>query len=205
MTRVLLIRHAEHDALGRYLAGVRGGLTLNAAGRARLPALVAALHDIPLAAVVSSPLERTRETAGPVARDHGLPMELNDAFLEFDVGEWTGRPFATLVETEEWQRFNRVRSLTAAPGGELMLGVQDRAVNALLDLRARYPSGIVAVFAHGDVIRAVLLYLLGMPIDFLHRLEISPARISIVELDEDSVVVLQVNGETATASTIPAL
>jgi broad specificity phosphatase PhoE len=75
-----------------------------------------------------------------------------------------------------------------------MLAVQYRAVAALLDLARRYPAGTMAVVSHGDVIRAALLFFLGMPIDFVHRLEVSPASVSIVELSETAVRVVQVNG-----------
>jgi probable phosphoglycerate mutase len=196
VTRFLLIRHAQHDAIGQYLAGQAPGLHLNEEGRRQVSALVALLHDVALAGVVSSPLERTRETAEPIARDHGLDVAIADDVIEFGVGDWTGRRFADLDDTDRWRRFNDLRSLTRPPAGELMLEVQARAVAAILRLRDRYPSGTVAVVFHGDVIRAVLLHLLGMPIDFLHRLEISPARISIVEMDADGVRILQVNGGT---------
>ena len=78
-----------------------------------------------------------------------------------------------------------------------MLDVQRRAVGALLDLQRRHPHGIVAVVSHGDVIRAILLFVLGMPIDFYWRLDVQPARISVVELSEGVPRVLLVNGDNA--------
>jgi len=78
-----------------------------------------------------------------------------------------------------------------------MLDVQHRSVSALLDLRTRHPEGIVAIVSHGDVIRAMLLFALGMPIDFYHRLEVLPARISIIEVSAEPPRVLQVNGDNA--------
>jgi broad specificity phosphatase PhoE len=196
VTRFVLIRHAQHDAIGRYLSGQAPGLHLNDEGRRQVAALVASLHDVPLDVVVSSPLERTRETAEPIAVDHGLDLVLLGDVIEFGVGEWTGTPFGELDRLDAWRRFNDVRSLTRPPGGELMLEVQARAVAGLLRLAERYPSRTVAVVFHGDVIRAALLFFLGMPIDFLHRLEISPAGITVVELAPDAVRVLQVNGDT---------
>ncbi len=80
-----------------------------------------------------------------------------------------------------------------------MLEVQGRAMAALMSLAARFPDQTIAAISHGDVIRSVLLYLLGMPLDFVHRLEVAPARISIVQLYPDAARVLQVNGDTATA------
>jgi broad specificity phosphatase PhoE len=196
VTRFLLIRHANHDAIGRYLAGQRAGLMLNESGRAQVEALVATLHEVPIDAVASSPLERTMQTAEPIARDHGLNVCAMPDLLEFDVGEWTGRTFAELDPTPEWRRFNAFRSATGAPAGETMLDVQHRAVRGLFELRRRHAAGTVAVVFHGDVIRAVLLYLLGMAVDMFQRIEISPARISVVELGDDHVRVLQVNGDS---------
>ena len=89
-----------------------------------------------------------------------------------------------------------MRSVTPAPGGELLIEVQLRALRALLDLRERHDGGHVAVVSHGDVIRGVLMYLLGMPIDFVHRVDIAPARISIVDLSADAPRVLLVNGDS---------
>ena len=153
---------------------------------------------MPLTAVVSSPLERTRETADPVAADHGLDVIVDPSFIEFDTGEWTGRMFAYLAVNDLWRRFNAVRSLTRIPGGELMIEVQHRAVTRLLALRQQFPSGAVMIVSHGDVLRSLLMYALGIPIDFYQRLDPSPARISIVDIADDSARVLQVNGDTAT-------
>jgi probable phosphoglycerate mutase len=198
LTRFLLIRHADHAAIGHYLAGRAPGLHLSELGRRQVDVLVAALRGIPLSAVVSSPLERTCETAEPISRDHALKLTIVDDVTEFEVGEWTGRQFTDLDRDPAWPRFNELRSVTRPPSGELMLEVQARSIAAILRLCEQYPGGTVAVVFHGDVIRAVLLYLLGMPIDFLHRVEISPARISIIEIDSGQVRVLQVNGDTAT-------
>jgi probable phosphoglycerate mutase len=200
-TTFLLIRHGLTDAVGRVMMGRRPGVRLNAVGRAQAARLAETLRSTPLAAVVSSPLERTRETAEAIARPHGLAVEIADGLLEYEVGGWTGSTFADLDATAEWRRFNTLRSLTAPPDGELMIGVQQRAVAALLDLRAEYSSGIVAAVSHGDVIRALLLFFLGMPIDFLHRLEVSPATISIVTLGPGEPRVLQVNGDSMPAAT----
>jgi broad specificity phosphatase PhoE len=197
MTTFLLIRHGLTDAVDHRLAGIAPGTYLNEAGRTQVARLVDVLHHVPLAAIVSSPLERTRETADAIGRDHGLAVETVSAFLEYDVGAWTGLPFTALDHNAQWHRFNAARSVTRPDGGELMIDVQRRAVHAVLDLRARYDGAIVAVVSHGDVIRAMLLYALGMPIDFYHRLEILPARISIVQFTSELPRVLQMNGDTA--------
>ena len=84
MTTFLLIRHGLTDAVNHCLAGVAPGIRLNGVGRTQVTRLVERLHDIPLTAIVSSPLERTRETADAIGRDHGLAVQTAQAFLEYD-------------------------------------------------------------------------------------------------------------------------
>jgi probable phosphoglycerate mutase len=195
MTTVYLIRHGRTDAIGHRLSLPE--LDLTDSGRAQVQRLAGLLRDVPLDAVLTSPLPRARQTAEPIARAHRLEVESVPALTEVEFGVWSGATFAALAPDKQWRRFNLVRSITRPEGGELMLAVQYRAVTALLDIHGRYPAGTVAVVSHGDVIRAALLYFLGMPIDFVHRLEISPAGISVVELSETAVRVLQVNGDSA--------
>ncbi|MCU1383602.1 MAG: Phosphoglycerate mutase [Acidobacteria bacterium] len=197
MTAILLIRHGLTDAINQYVAGTGEGTPLNAEGRAQVARLSARLRDVRMTAVLSSPLIRTRETAEAIAQVHHLPVEIVAGLTEFEFGEWTGRPFRELDADPEWQRFNRVRGLTRPPGGELMLDVQQRAVTALLEAAATYPGGRVVVVSHADVIRAALMYFLGIPLDLVHRLEIAPASVSIVTIDPNGAVVRRVNGDNA--------
>jgi broad specificity phosphatase PhoE len=201
MTTFFLIRHGHTAAIGEWLAGTAANMPLNDAGRAQVGRLAAQFRGITLAAVLSSPLERARQTADAIAEGRELGVRLLPALSEFEVGDWTGRKFAALDQDQEWRRFNGARSIVRAPRGELMLEVQQRMVTALIDLSAEYPGAAVAVVSHGDVIRAALMFFLGIPLDFVHRLEISPASISIVTLDGWTPTVQQVNGDSVRAST----
>ena len=197
MTTILLIRHGQTDAIDRYIAGTAAGTPRNAAGCLEAARLAERLRDVPLGAVISSPLTRTRQTAEPIAASHRLEIQLAADLGEFEFGDWTGRSFHELDADPQWHRFNRVRSVMRAPGGELMLDVQRRAVSALLDIGATYSDGRVAVVSHGDVIRAALMYFLGIPLDLVHRLEVAPASVSILTLDGNGPVVHRVNGDSA--------
>jgi len=197
VTTVLLIRHGQTDAVDRYIAGTAEGTPLNAEGRQQVERLAANLRDVPLAAIAASPLTRTRETAEPIARSQGLHTRIVAGLAEFEFGEWTGAPFRDIDADPRWRRFNSVRSLVSPPGGELMLQVQQRAVSALLDLAANFPDAHLAVVSHGDVIRAALMFFLGIPLDFVHRLEVSPASVSVVLLDGNAPIVRRVNGDSA--------
>jgi probable phosphoglycerate mutase len=197
MTTLLLIRHGLTDDVDRVLSGRAAGVRLNDEGRRQAAALAERLRDVTLDAILTGPLERARDTAEALAARRSVRVQTIEALQEFDVGQWTGRTFASMEANPTWRLFNDVRSTTTAPGGELMLAVQMRIVSTLLDLAERYPNGNVAVISHGDVIRAALLYFLGMPVDFLHRLEISPCRVTVVEVGGGAPRVRQVNGESA--------
>jgi probable phosphoglycerate mutase len=197
MTTILLVRHGQTDAVDHYIAGTAEGTPLNSSGRVQVERLAENLRLVPLAAVLSSPLARARETAEPIARTHGLDIELVPALGEYEFGNWTGRRFRDLDADPVWQRFNAVRSVVRPPAGELMLTVQQRAVSALLDVANAWPDAQVAAVSHGDVIRAVLMYFLGMPLDFVNRLEVSPACISILTLDANGPNVRAVNVHSA--------
>jgi probable phosphoglycerate mutase len=196
MTRFILIRHGATDLVASGPSGTQPGIHLNDLGRAQAEQVADALKGVALAAVISSPLERARETAIPIAARHGLDVEPNIRLTEFEVGDWTGQSFVALESDLEWKRFNVLRSLTRPPSGELMLEVQERAIGALLTLDQRYTNGIVAVVTHADVIRAALLYVLGMPMDFFYRIEISLGRLSVLEFGGGMPRLLQMNSDT---------
>lgn len=198
-TFFLLVRHGMTDAVGRTMTGHAPGVQLNDLGREQAASLPTRVAGVPVGAVYASPLERTRDTAQSLAEARGLTVQIEPRLLEVDFGGWTGRRFEEMVADPHWQQYNAVRSITQPPQGESLLDVQQRAVSAILDMRARHEGEVVAVVSHADTLRAILLYFLGMPIDFVLRLELWPGRISVLRLDAGAPVVLQVNGETVTS------
>jgi probable phosphoglycerate mutase len=196
MTTFVLIRHGLTDAVGQLMTGHRAGVHLTPAGRDQVAALPARLRNVPLAAIYASPLERTMETAQTIADGCGVRVQPDPRFIEVDFGEWTGQRFADLASDPAWQLYNRFRGVTRPPNGESLLDVQKRTVAALLELEARHRDQVVAIVSHADTLRAILLYFLGMPVDFVLRLELSPARISVLQLGAGAPRVLQVNGDS---------
>jgi probable phosphoglycerate mutase len=193
MTVFMLIRHALCDAVGRSIAGRSTGITLNRKGREQARELAGRLSHIPIRAVFCSPLERACETARPLAERLGVQIRLSRKLAEILFGCWTGRGISSLEEIPEWRRFNRFRSGTRIPGGELMIEVQTRIVSELDGLRAEFPGQIVAVISHGDVIKSAIAYYAGIPLDFIGRIEIEPASVSAVELGDDGPRILGIN------------
>lgn len=112
---------------------------------------------------------------------------------EIHIGEWQGLTLAELDRREDWRRFNTHRAAFRAPGGESMLEAQTRMVNALDRLRENHPNDAVAVVSHGDPLRAALLYYLGMPIDFVLRIDVNPGSLTVCEAGDWGARVLSLN------------
>ena len=186
-----LLRHGEHVQFGHTLTGRSAGVGLSETGRQQADRVAARLAGADIRAVLTSPVQRARETAEPIAAKLGLVSSVESGLEEVDFGEWMGQPFAALAAAPGWARWNTARSLAPTPGGETMLAVQARAVDVMM--RQLAAGGTVVAISHADVIRAVLAYVLGMPMDMMHRLEIGAASQSIVVLGEDFARVEAVN------------
>jgi probable phosphoglycerate mutase len=193
VTVFYLLRHGEHVLRGRVLAGRTPGVGLSARGRAEIAAVADRLAQEPIAALCSSPLQRTRETAEILADRLDLPIEYREDVIELDFGEWTGLTFDAVRADERWKLWSTCRSIATVPGGESMRQVQERVVKALFELRQAHRDGTVVVVSHGDVIRAALLFALGMPLDFYSRVEVGLASISTIQIDNSGIRVVTVN------------
>ena len=193
MTTFYLVRHGERTNQHDVIAGRMPDVLLSDMGQEQAAQIAVRLANVPLSALWCSPQIRTQQTAQPLAERLGLPMQISDALNELDFGEWEGKPFAEVEQEARWQPFNAFRSGISAPGGELMLETQTRIVAQMLRWREQYPDGHLALFSHGDVIRAAVMYFLGMPLDLFLRLEISVASVSTLHLSEQGVQVMCVN------------
>lgn len=193
MTRFLLIRHAMNDAVGKRLAGRMDGVHLNGQGRAQAQELAGRLAGLSITAVYSSPLHRALETAAPLAASLRLETLVDKDLLEIDFGLWTNAAYEDLQKQLRFQRFNTFRSGTAIPGGEFMAEAQLRIVRSLNKLCDKHPGETVAAVSHADMIKAAIAYYAGIHLDMFHRIEISPASVSIVEIGPDTARILLVN------------
>jgi broad specificity phosphatase PhoE len=192
MTVFHLLRHGER-VHGRVLAGRMPGVGLTDRGRAEIAAVSEWLAGGDIAAIYSSPLQRTRESAEIVAGRLSLPITFRDELIELDFGEWTGKTFDQIRTDPHWPAWNIRRSLSRIPGGETMREVQRRVVEALLEIAEHRPDDAVVVVSHGDVIRAALLFALGMPLDFYARIEVAQGSLSSVRIDQGGVRVISIN------------
>jgi probable phosphoglycerate mutase len=174
----LLIRHAAHVHLDKIFSGRLSGVPLSDVGRAQADRLGVAASRERLDRILCSPLDRTRQTADAVAAAHGLAAEPDDALVEIDMGDWTGRELGSFVDEPAWTAWNTERGTARIPGGETMAEAQARIV-ALLDRVAATDDGrTVAIVSHADMIRGAVAHALGLPLDNLLRFDVGPASVT---------------------------
>lgn len=175
---LLLIRHACTDWAGKRLTGWMPGVYLNDKGHAQAAALAQRLADISLAAIYSSPLERALETAQPLAKAHGLTVQVCHGLSEIDHGDWAGRLIEELQQEELWSAMQLYPGGARFPGGESLRQAQARIVAELDLIRDAHAGRTVAVVSHADPIKMAVAHYLGLPLDLFHRLTIEPASLT---------------------------
>jgi len=193
-TLVLLVRHGQTPTTGSTLPGRAPGLHLSDVGadQARATAdRIAALKNV--TAIYSSPLERTRETAKPIAAGRGLKVRIDRGLLECDFGGWTGSKLKDLMKLPEWQTVQRYPSGFRFPDGESFAEMQTRIVGTLDKLVARHPGETIVAVSHADPIKAAVAQALGTHLDLFQRIVVSPCSISAVHYGPTGPAVLASN------------
>ncbi|MFC5817869.1 histidine phosphatase family protein [Nonomuraea harbinensis] len=194
MTTLLLARHGLTDLTGPVLAGRTPGVHLSDAGRAQAAALAERIAGVRLDAIVSSPLERCRETAETVAAGRGLPVETDERLLECDYGDWTGRELKELAKDPLWPVVQAHPSAAVFPGGEAMTAMQYRAVAAIRGWNRRLgEKAVYLACSHGDVIKAIVADALGLHLDQFQRITADPAALTVIRYAPLRPFVLKLN------------
>jgi len=202
-TLVLLVRHGQTPTTGTSLPGRAPGLHLAETGLAQAEAAamrIGALKRVD--AVYASPLERTRETAAPIAKGRTLRAKIDRGLLECDFGEWTGRSLKELAKLKEWSTVQRYPSGFRFPGGESFTEMQSRITTALARLVDRHRGGVVVAVSHADPIKAAVADALGTHLDLFQRIVISPCSITAVSYGRGGPAVLTVNSLAEPLSTL---
>ncbi len=197
MTTVILLRHGRTTAnTGGVLAGWTPGVQLDEAGTAQVAAVGQRLAGVPLAAVVSSPLERCAQTAAAVVAGRDLSVQTDDRLGEARYGDWTGRAIKELAREPLWKVVQQHPSAAVfpGPGGEGLAQTQARAVAAVRGWNAQLgPDAVWLACSHGDVIKAILADALGLHLDQFQRIVVDPASISVVTYTDTRPFVVRVN------------
>jgi probable phosphomutase (TIGR03848 family) len=199
VTLVLIVRHGLTASTGTALTGWTPGISLDDRGRAQASAVGARLAGLPIDAIVSSPLDRCRETAEAIARARNgtaLPVQLDERVGECHYGDWTGQPLRKLAKDPLWPVVQAHPSAVRFPGpsGESMVDMQARAVSALRDWNGRLGrDAVYVVCSHGDVIKSILTDSLGMHLDMCQRIQVDPCSLSVIRYTPLRPFVLRMN------------
>jgi probable phosphomutase (TIGR03848 family) len=197
VTTLLLVRHGLTALTGPVLAGHTPGVDLDSRGRAQAATLAERLLPVPLAAIVTSPLDRCVQTATMIAAGrNGLAPQLDDRLVEVRYGDWTGRPLKELTREPLWKVVQLHPSGAVFPGpeGEPLAHTQVRALAAIRDWNARLgPEATWLACSHGDVIKALLADALGMHLDLFQRIVVDPCSVSVVRYTDTRSFVLRMN------------
>lgn len=175
---LILIRHAMHTDFGERFTGRAGGVALSEAGERQAAELGERLGQEPITAVYSSPRERTRATADRVAAPHGVPVMIDEALDEIDLGDWTGARIDSLEGDPAFERWNAARSEASPPNGEAFASVADRVTGFAARTSSAHKGETIAVVSHADVIKALVASCLGLSLDHVLRFEIGPASVT---------------------------
>ena len=195
MSSLLLIRHGENDYVktGK-LAGRLPEVHLNERGQQQAVELADALGSLPIKALYSSPLERARETAAPLAEKLGLTMEIRPGLLETGIGDWAGQELKALSKLPEWKTVQGAPSRFRFPNGESFAECQTRVVSEIESIvKLHKADEIIACVSHADPIKLVTAYYLGMPLDHFQRLGCDTASVTVLMLGEKGVLLARLN------------
>jgi broad specificity phosphatase PhoE len=230
-TVILLVRHGTTATTGTKLPGRAPGLHLAEAGVRQAEDVAARIARSTtsesrsngqkanekakkgaksgkrgVSAVYSSPLERTRETAAPIAAAVGCDVQIDDALIELDVGDWTGLALKEAYKRPEWATIQRYPSGFTFPNGESFVEMQGRMIGVLGRLRARHPGETVVAVSHADPIRAAVAYAMGTHLDLFQRVVVSPCSLTAIALGDGGPTILTVNatGDPDPAAVVPS-
>ena len=194
VTTLLLVRHGNTSTTGKLLPGRAPGLHLAETGvrqAERAGERIAELKRVD--AIYTSPLERARETAAPIAKATGVKPKVERGLLECDFGDWTGAELPKLMKLPEWRTVQRAPSTFRFPNGESFTEMQVRIVSTLDRLRARHDGGTIVCVSHADPIKAAMAHALSTHLDLFQRIIISTCSISAIGFAGDGPMALTVN------------
>ncbi|UQU68095.1 MSMEG_4193 family putative phosphomutase [Couchioplanes caeruleus] len=206
MATVLLLRHGRttSNATGE-LAG-RRPVELDDTGRDQARRAGERLRALPLAAVVSSPLVRCRQTVELALPD--VVPAVDDGLTECGYGDWEGRPLKELAKDPLWPVVQQHPSAVVFPHGEAMAAMSARAVATVRrwDAKVTAEHGADALWvacSHGDVIKAIVADAMGLHLDEFQRIVADPASISVIRYTPTRPFLVRLNDTADLTGLIP--
>jgi probable phosphomutase (TIGR03848 family) len=205
-TTILFVRHGTTATTGTVLPGRAPGLHLSEGGITEATEVAERLKELAHkpSALYVSPLERTRETAAPIAKALRLKPIVERGLLECDFGLWTGKRLATLARRAEWRTVQHAPSTFRFPEGESFVEMQLRMWETVCAIAKRHAHRTVVVVSHADPIKAAVTYAQGVPLDLFQRTVISPCSVSAVAFTGSTPIVLCVNSTASLKGLSPS-
>ena len=211
MPTVILVRHGRSSANNSgVLAGRTPGVKLDEAGLQQAAAVGERLAQLPLAAIVTSPLDRCKQTAAAIAKHHGALRPATDRRLtECGYGDWTGQKLSGLMKDPLWPVVQQHPSAVTFPNGESMRAMQQRAVDAVREHDAAVaashgPGALWVAVSHGDVIKAIVADALGQHLDTFQRIVVDTGSTTIITYTPTRPFLVRLNDSgSELASLIP--
>ena len=205
MTTLVLVRHGLTRMTGPVLAGWTPGIDLDDRGRDQATAVAARLREVPLAAVVSSPLERCAQTAAAIATGRETEVSIDERVAEARYGDWTGGELKKLAKDPLWRKVQAHPSAVTFPAGESLRYTSARAVAAVRDWNDRLgDDATYAVVSHGDVIMALVADALGMHLELFQRIQVDPCSVTVIRYTELRPFLVRLNDVGSLADLLPA-
>ncbi|MDQ1710106.1 MAG: hypothetical protein QOG49_1491 [Frankiaceae bacterium] len=204
MATVILVRHGLTKLTGPVLAGWTPGIDLDERGRVQAAAVAARLRDVPLAAIVTSPLERCAQTAAALASGREIEPAPDERVGEARYGDWTGGELKRLAKDPLWRAVQVHPSAVTFPAGESLRATAARAVDAVRDWNARLGGDATyAVVSHGDVIKALVADALGLHLDLFQRIQVDPCSVTVIRYTELRPFLVRLNDVGSLADLLP--
>ena len=206
-TLILFVRHGQTPTTGVELYGRKPGVHLSELGLSQAESVaerISEMNQRGIAAIYSSPLVRTRETATPISNALGIPIKQRRGLIELDVGDWTGRKLNQLRKLKAWSTVQKYPSGFRFPNGESFVEMQTRISQTVDGFVSDHPGATVVAVSHADPIRALIAHAMGTHLDLFQRIVVSPCSVTAILYTPNGPVVLAVNNTGDLKSLTPA-
>ncbi|MEC9270294.1 MAG: MSMEG_4193 family putative phosphomutase [Actinomycetota bacterium] len=206
-TLILFVRHGQTPTTGVELYGRKPGVHLSELGLSQAESVaerISEMNQRGIAAIYSSPLVRTRETATPISNALGIPIKQSRGLIELDVGDWTGRKLNQLRKLKAWSTVQKYPSGFRFPNGESFVEMQTRISQTVDGFVSEHPGATVVAVSHADPIRALIAHAMGTHLDLFQRIVVSPCSVTAILYTPNGPVVLAVNNTGDLKSLTPA-
>ncbi len=199
-TLIIFVRHGKTPTTGTKLPGRAPNLHLSNEGKSQAETVAKEIENSSssflgskVSAVYASPMERTQETAKPIAKTLNLRVRTLQGLNECDFGDWTGRRLRDLSKLKSWSIIQKQPSSFRFPNGESFTEMQNRMQKTVDKILERHPGETVVCVSHADPIKAILASAVGTPLDLFQRIVVGPCSTSVVLYTKERPLVLTLN------------